>query len=81
MCCCNRPSPKPWADEKMALRELAFHSDWVARRPPLENSHFSGSIDLTLQEAKVEFKPIEPRNPRVDAVGSELGRQVLVVLP
>ncbi len=50
--------------------------------PPatLHNSDFSGVVYLTLTEAKIEFKPIEPRNPRVDVLGSELGRQVLVVL-
>ena len=41
---------------------------------PLANSDFSGLIDLTLPEAKVEFKSIEPGNPSVDTVGFELGR-------
>jgi hypothetical protein len=48
--------------------------------PPLANSDFSGGVYLTLSEAKIDFKPIEPRNPWVDALGFELGRQVLVVL-
>src|ERR1035438_2586582 len=47
---------------------------------PLRNSDFSGWVYLTLSEAKIEFKPIEPRNPWVDALGFELRRQVLVVL-
>jgi hypothetical protein len=48
--------------------------------PPLVNSDFSGWVYLTSSEAKIEFKPVEPRNPWIDAFSSELGRQVLVVL-
>ena len=47
---------------------------------PRSSSDFSGWVYLTSSEAKIEFKPVEPRNPWVDALGSELGRQVLVVL-
>jgi hypothetical protein len=53
---------------------------FLSPRPPRRNSDFCGWVYLTLSEAKIEFKPIEPRNPRVDALGFELGRQVLVVL-
>jgi len=37
---------------------------------PLANSDFSGWVYLTSSEAKIEFKPIEPRNPWVDAFSS-----------
>ena len=37
-------------------------------QPPLRNSDFLGLINLTSSEAKIEFKPIEPRNPRVDVL-------------
>jgi len=46
----------------------------------LTYSDFSWWVYLTSSEAKIEFKPIEPRNPWVDAFSSEFGRQVLVVL-
>jgi len=51
--------------------------DSAESTPPLApppDSDFSGSIDLTLPEAKVEFESIEPGNPWVDTVGSKLGR-------
>jgi GT2 family glycosyltransferase len=47
---------------------------------PPSHSDFSGWVYLTSSEAKIEFKPVEPRNPWIDAFSSELGRQVLVVL-
>jgi hypothetical protein len=36
---------------------------------PLDHSDFSGWVYLTSSEAKIELKPIEPRNPWVDALG------------
>jgi hypothetical protein len=41
---------------------------------PLCDSDFSGWVYLTLSKAKIEFKPIQPRNPWVDVLGFELGR-------
>src|SRR6516225_1581796 len=41
---------------------------------------FLGLVYLTLTEAEIQFKPIEPRNARVDLLGAELGRQVSVML-
>ena len=32
-------------------------------------SDFLGSVYLTLPEAEIEFKPVEPRDPRVDLLG------------
>jgi hypothetical protein len=63
---------------KASFGETSLFGDDV--HDPGNSSDFSGSIDLTLPEAKIQFKPVEPRNPWVDALGSELGRQVLVVL-
>ena len=48
--------------------------------PPLVNSDFEGSINLTSAEAKVEFKSMQPWYPGVDPFGSKLRRQILVRL-
>src|ERR1700719_5288972 len=42
-------------------------------------SDFFGSVYLTLMEAEIQFKPVEPRNVRVDLLGPQLGRQILVM--
>ena len=39
-----------------------------------------GSVYLTLTEAVVDLKPVEPRDARVDVLGPQLGWQVLIVL-
>src|SRR5579864_8022276 len=35
-------------------------------RPSPRGSDFLGPVCLTLTEAKIQFKPVQPRNPRVD---------------
>ena len=67
------------AAEQLALLEIAAAAGPPTLTPP-SHSDFSGWVYLTSSEAKIEFKPVEPRNPWIDAFSSELGRQVLVVL-
>ena len=37
-------------------------------------SDFSGSVNLTSAEAVVDLEAVEPRDPRVDLFGPQLGR-------
>src|SRR5208283_1951671 len=48
--------------------------------PSPSGSDFLGSVYLTLTEAVVDLKPVEPRDARVDVLGPQLGWQVLIVL-
>src|SRR5208283_4179113 len=48
--------------------------------PAPGGSDFLGSVYLTLTEAVVDLKPVEPRDARVDVLGPQLGWQVLIVL-
>src|SRR5208283_820757 len=48
--------------------------------PLPQGSDFLGSVYLTLTEAVVDLKPVEPRDARVDVLGPQLGWQVLIVL-
>ncbi len=60
-----------------------FRGSWLCPVDPPDPpfaQRFFGSIDLTLPEPEVELKSVEPRNPRVDALGFQFGRQVLVAL-
>jgi hypothetical protein len=41
-----------------------------ARFPPLANSDFWGLVNLTSTEAKVEFKSVQPWDPRINTLGS-----------
>jgi hypothetical protein len=79
----NRTVDAGWPRGPVASCVLLLRSN--GKRPrgnlsPPSHSDFSGWVYLTSSEAKIEFKPVEPRNPWIDAFSSELGRQVLVVL-
>src|SRR5208283_4719555 len=44
-------------------------------------SDFLGWVYFTLPEPVVDLKAVEPRDPRVDLLGPQPGRQVLIMLP
>src|SRR4051794_33284285 len=69
-----RPDPTAWGPPRSQKGRVR-----MSLLPP--GSDFWGWVYLTLPEAVVDLKPVEPWYPRVDLLGLQLGRQVLVMLP
>ena len=62
--------------QRVQVVEIPLPRDAHAgQRPPrLNGSDFLGSVYLTLSEPKIEFKPVEPRDTRIDLLRPQLGR-------
>jgi hypothetical protein len=79
------PSPRWGEGERRKARPrvvvmLPLKGRWRLPLTPRPNGSDSlGQVYLTLPEAKIQFKAVEPRNARVDLLGPQLGRQVLEV--